>query len=277
MKKLILGAIGVAVLSGFIFGGNMIPYAQTAYEKAATAVESKVPVSFQIDAAKKQLERIGPEINHMNQEIAKEIVDIKKLANSIKRQQAALEKSEGDMISLRSHLDSGDKFYVAANSRAYSTDDVKRDLRQRLTSHKTGVATLEKDQKVIELRKKSLDAAIERVQQAEVQKTELSLQIEHLTAQHRMNEVVKTASKLDQLDDSQLSRTRSMVEDISARLDAEQEMMSMMPTHFGSIPVGEAADSGTDILDEIDAFFDKQDAKESKKEVDSKEFVSTTR
>jgi len=130
---------------------------------------------------------------------------------------------------------------------------------------------------VIELRKKSLDAAIERVQQAEVQKTELSLQIEHLTAQHRMNEVVKTASKLDQLDDSQLSRTRSMVEDISARLDAEQEMMSMMPTHFGSIPVGEAADSGTDILDEIDAFFDKQDAKESKKEVDSKEFVSTTR
>jgi len=89
MKKLILGAIGVAVLSGFIFGGNMIPYAQTAYEKAATAVESKVPVSFQIDAAKKQLERIGPEINHMNQEIAKEIVDIKKLANSIKRQQAA--------------------------------------------------------------------------------------------------------------------------------------------------------------------------------------------
>ena len=268
--------MGLFVVAGMLFGGKLIPYAQTAYDKARTSVESQVPISFQIDAAKKQLEKIGPEINDMNFQIAKEKVAIKKLANNIERQQGDLETSKSDMLTLRTHVDSGDEFYVAANSKAYSTDDVKRELRQRLAIHKTGVATLEKDAKVLELRQKSLDAALERLQQAQVQKTELSLQIEHLTAQNRMNEVVKTASKLDKFDDSQLARTRTMIEDISARLETEQEMMSMMPAaQYGSIPVsthGIAAD--TDVLEEMDAFFDTQDAKKLKKIETDDELVS---
>ncbi len=279
MKKICLGAIGLFVVAGMLFGGKLIPYAQTAYDKAQASVQSQVPIEFQIDAAKKQLEKIGPEINDMNFQIAKEKVAIKKLANDITRQQADLEKSKRDMLTLRTHVSSGDEFYVAANSKAYSTDDVKRELRQRLAIHKTGVATLEKDTKVIELRKKSLDAALERLQQAQVQKTELALQIEHLTAQNRMNEVVKTASKLDKFDDSQLARTRTMIEDISARLETEQEMMSMMPVQYGAIPVSssDSIAADTDILEEMDAFFDSQDAKKVEKIEMDDELVSTVR
>ena len=74
MKKLILGVVGVVMVAGLLFGGNLIPYAQTAYEKASSSVQQQVPISFQIDAAKKQLENIGPEIDDMNLQIAKEKV-----------------------------------------------------------------------------------------------------------------------------------------------------------------------------------------------------------
>ena len=276
MKKLILGVVGVVMVAGLLFGGNLIPYAQTAYEKASSSVQQQVPISFQIDAAKKQLENIGPEIDDMNLQIAKEKVSIKKLESSIERQEDTLEKSRREMMTLRSHVDSGDEFYVAANSKAYTTTRVKEELRTRLSIHKTAVATMDKDQKVLELREKALDAALERLAEARSQKTELALQIEHLTAQNRMNEVVKTASKLDQFDNSQLARTRSMIEDISARLETEQEMLSMMPTNYGQIPVSsDSSIADTDVLDDMDAFFNKRDAKNAdKKENSGEELVS---
>ena len=229
MKKCILGIAGVVLVTGLLFGGKGMAYLHTAYDKASDAIDSQVPISFQIDAAKKQLENIGPEIDSMNLQIAKEKVSIKKLESSIERQGEDLESSRREMMTLRSHVESGDEFYVAANSKAYSTQRVTEELRTRLSIHKTATATLEKDQKVLELREKGLEAALERLAEARSQKTELALQIEHLTAQNRMNEVVKTASKLDQFDNSQLARTRGMIEDISARLETEQEMMSMMP------------------------------------------------
>ena len=275
MKKLILGVVGVVMVAGLLFGGNLIPYAQTAYEKASSSVQQQVPISFQIDAAKKQLENIGPEIDDMNLQIAKEKVSIKKLESSIERQEDTLEKSRREMMTLRSHVDSGDEFYVAANSKAYTTTRVKEELRTRLSIHKTAVATMDKDQKVLELREKALDAALERLAEARSQKTELALQIEHLTAQNRMNEVVKTASKLDQFDNSQLARTRSMIEDISASLETEQEMLSMMPTNYGQIPVSsDSSIADTDVLDDMDAFFNKRDAKNADKKDSGEELVS---
>ena len=272
MKKLILGVVGVVMVAGLLFGGNLIPYAQTAYEKASSSVQQQVPISFQIDAAKRQLDKIGPEIDDMNLQIAKEKVSIKKLESSIERQEDTLEKSRREMMTLRSHVDSGDEFYVAANSKAYTTTRVKEELRTRLSIHKTAVATMDKDQKVLELREKALDAALERLAEARSQKTELALQIEHLTAQNRMNEVVKTASKLDQFDNSQLARTRGMIEDISARLETEQEMLSMMPTNYGQIPVSsDSSIADTDVLDDMDAFFNQRDAKNAEKQKEAGE------
>ena len=275
MKKLIYTVVGIAMLGGLLFGSNLVPYAQTAYDKASSSVQQQVPISFQIDAAKKQLDKIGPEIDDMNLQIAKEKVSIKKLESSIERQEDTLEKSRREMMTLRSHVDSGDEFYVAANSKAYTTVRVKEELRTRLSIHKTAVATMDKDQKVLELREKALDAAMERLAEARSQKTELALQIEHLTAQNRMNEVVKTASKLDQFDNSQLARTRGMIEDISARLETEQEMLSMMPSNYGQIPVSsDSSFADTDVLDDMDAFFNKQDAKDADKPESGEELVS---
>ena len=276
MKKYVLGVAGLGLLASMLFGGKGIAYLQTAYDNASSAIDNQVPISFQIDAAKKQLESIGPEINDMNLQIAKEKVSIKKLESSIERQQDALETSRREMLTLRTHVDSGDEFYVAANSKAYDTERVLEELRTRLATHKTGAATLEKDQKVLELREQALDAALERLAEARSQKVELSLQIEHLSAQNRMNEVVKTASKLDELDSSQLARTRGMIEDISARLETEQEMMSMLPTQYGQIPVSsDSPIAETDVLEAMDNFFDQQDVKKAQQdEVSGEALVS---
>ena len=84
-KKVTLGVLGVALVAGLLFGGKLVPYTQTAVKNIREATQGSVPVSFQIEAARDQLEKIGPEIRDMVHEVAKEKVEIDRLARSGRR------------------------------------------------------------------------------------------------------------------------------------------------------------------------------------------------
>ena len=58
-KKLTIGVAGIVVIGGLLFGGKLIPYAKTAVTKVRTAAQDQVPVAYQLDAAKIQLDEIG--------------------------------------------------------------------------------------------------------------------------------------------------------------------------------------------------------------------------
>ena len=89
------------------------------------------------------------------------------------------------------------------------------------------------------------------------------MQIENLVARHRMNEVVATATQIN-IDNSQLAKTRSMLDDIDARISADEEYLNIAPKYFGQIPVSpDSVISESDIMDEMDAYFDGKSDDES--------------
>ena len=272
-KKLVIGAMGAVLAGGFLYGNNLLPYTQTAYQQMVDSAHDAVPISFQIDAAKKQLAQIGPEINSMYHQIAKEKVQIKRLEQQLAQQQSELENSEKEMLSLRQHVKSGKQFFVASNSKAYTTDRVKEDLRHRFKLHLTAEQRTETAAKTLEVRRASLETAFESLEKAQSQQRELAVQIETLTARNRMNDLVKTTHHYD-FDDSQLARTRTMVEDISARIETQEELLNVTPVAFGQIPVSESkVADGENILGEIDAWLDakqtdNQDSEASAEELD---------
>jgi len=97
LKRLTVGALGVALVGGLLFGSNLVPYAQTAFNNVRATAEDSVSVPFQIDAAKGQLAKIGPEIKNMVHQIAKEQVQINRLKNELKLQENRLEDSYDQM------------------------------------------------------------------------------------------------------------------------------------------------------------------------------------
>ncbi|MEM9940683.1 MAG: hypothetical protein AAF939_03760 [Planctomycetota bacterium] len=262
-KKLTLGVLGFALLGGLLFGGKVIPYAQTAFRNVRAKAQESVPVQYQIDAAKIQLEKIGPEIKDMVWQIAKEKAAIKKLGSDLKKDQGHLEASYAEMMTLREHVQSGDKFYVATNGRAYNKSRVEEDLRHRFELYQTAEKTIQKKAEILEIRQKSLNSAFAKLDQAKAQKRELEVQIENLSARNRMNEVVATASQIN-IDNSELSATREMLEDIDALVSAKEELLNIAPKYYGQIPVNaETTQHDTDILSEIDAYFDTKSNSDS--------------
>jgi multidrug resistance efflux pump len=259
-KKATFGVLGLLLVGGLLFGGKVIPYVQTAFQKVKASAQDSVPVSFQLDAAKAQLKKIDPEIKQMVWQIAKEKAQVKKLAANLEKQTSDIASERQKMLTLRNHVSSGEKFYVGTNGKAYTNERVESELRQRFNRFQIAEKTLDKSTQILALRESSLDSALEQLDEAKSQQRELEIQIENLTARHRMNEVATTASQIN-IDNSQLSKTRQMLEDIDARLSAEEEMMDLIPQYTGQIPVGDDDYSGdTNILDEMDAYFDRSDS-----------------
>ena len=119
-------------------------------------------------------------------------------------------------------------------------------------------------EKTLALRESALNNGFESLEKAQAQQRELQVKIETLNARNRMNDLVKTTAHYD-FDDSQLARTRAMVDDISARIETEEEMMNLAPVVFGQIPVNSEANiSAGNLLEELDAYFNpSDDAQES--------------
>ncbi len=70
--------------------------------------------------------------------------------------------------------------------------------------------------------------------------------------------MAQTSSQLN-LDDSQLSRTRELLDQIATRIDVEEETMIVDVEYFGEIDLDEPSDEN--LLNEITAYF--QDNHES--------------
>lgn len=255
-KKATYAVLGLLLVGGLLFGSNFIPYAQTTFQRVKAHAQDAVPMDVQIETARSQLTKIDPEIKNMVWEIAKEKAQMKRLAADLERQSETLVKRYDEMMTLREHIDSGDEVYVATNGKAYTNERVKEDLRHRFSVYQTAEKTKEKSDQILELRRQALDSALTKLDEAQAQQRELEVQIENLTARQRMVDVAKTASHIN-IDDSQLAKTRKMIDDISSRIDTEEEMLSLVPKYFGQIPVNveDVLSSDSDVLQEFDAYF----------------------
>lgn len=275
-KRVTLGVLGLMLVGGLLFGGKVIPYAQTAVKKVRTAAQDTVPVQFQIDAAKDQLAKIGPEIHGMVHKISKEAVQIKRLAADVKANQETLETSYDQMMTLREHVQSNQGVYVDTKGKRFNQGRVEEDLRHRFSLYQTAEKTLEKKTEILEIRKLALKTAHAKLDEAKAQQRELEVQIENLKARSRMNEVIATASQIN-IDNSQLAKTREMLDDIDARISADEEYLNIAPKYFGQISVGDDEISpSTDIMEEMDAYFDSksEDADDSEIDMDDDDLAS---
>ncbi len=256
MKKVILLGAGVLLVLGLLFGRNLVPYASTAFDNVRTWANDQVDTNFQIDAARKQLDSVHSSIKPMLWQIAKEEVEINRLAQQMADQEQALVKREAHILKLRNHLDSGEAQYVSKGGATYRNAQVRKDLANVFEQFKLTQSTYEKTQQILELRRQGLEAAKEELKETIAQRKELEIQIENLEARKQMLDVAKTAGKFN-IDNSELSQARQMIEDIKTRLDVEAQYMNMAPIYSGEIPMdGEEVETdNTDIIDAVDAYF----------------------
>jgi chromosome segregation ATPase len=243
-------AAGMLLVGGLVFGTEAYSYLRTGWSRAAAGVKESVPVSFELDRARGMLPGLDKEIERCMHTVAKEEASIDQLEKDVGNRQTALQKSEQAMSKLRTDLSSGQNEFEYGG-RKYNVQQVKADLGARLSACKTRKSTVSNMQQILTARRSGLDAARQKLIEMQGARTQLVVDIENLEARMKMVEVAQTASGIH-FDDSNLSRTRELVADVSARLDVMSKLAQLDRTG-GEIPVEEPATA--DVVDQVADYF----------------------
>ncbi|MEM8736252.1 MAG: hypothetical protein AAGG44_18625, partial [Planctomycetota bacterium] len=235
-------------------------YVRTGYKAASQAVSDSVPIEWELKRARDMIEELKPEIEKNLQVVAREEVGVQQLAAEIESKETLLAKSQEDILRLKGDLEKGVRFVY--RGRSYSENQVREDLSRRFKKYKDYEATTEKLTQVLAAREKNLDAARSKVEEMVAARRELEIEVENLQARMTLLDVARTSSPVA-LDDSHLSDTKQLLQDIRTRIEVADKMVANEGVLTGEIQLGEEATS-PELLDEIaDYFGDEPVAAES--------------
>ncbi len=136
--------------------------------------------------------------------------------------------------------------------RQYTAKQVKVDLANRFERFKTHDATLTSLRDIQAARRKSLDAARQKLDGMLAARRQLEVDVENLEARFKMVEVAQLTSDVN-IDDSQLARVKELITDVRTRLNVAERLANTQADLDGEIPV--LAPESDDIVNQISEYF----------------------
>lgn len=252
IKKVLFSAVGLVVVTGFLFGRDACSYLKTSYRQVTDGVKQSVPTEFQIQRAEQMVGDLTPVIRESMHVIAKEEVALEQLERQIDQREETTSKLQNEILQLQADLTSGKNVFRYAG-REYKRDQVERDLTGRFTRYKVDEETLEHLKEMRDARAANLEAARQKFAAMVSAQKKLATDIENLKAKRQLVEVAQASSEVV-FDDSRLARTKELISDIRTSLDVRARLASVDVSTETEIPL-DATESG-DIADQVAAYFD---------------------
>lgn len=252
IKKMIMAGGALALLSSVTLGVPLISYARCGVSWLQSSASDAMPLEWELKRARQMIADLKPEIEMNAKSIAREKVGVARLEKQLDETNQRLTKTQSDIERLSEDLRSKND-YFSYGGRTYTTAQVQNDLGNRFKRFKTRRATAEKLSQMLSARESSLQAGQERMETMLGAKSQLEVEVENLQARVGALRVAQTSSQLN-LDDSQLARTRDLLDEIATRIDVEEETMSVDAEYFSEIDLDEPSDDN--LLDDISSYFE---------------------
>jgi hypothetical protein len=254
-KKLALVGILGALGAGTVVATGAWSYVKTGVHTAHQSVRDSVPIEWEIKRARDMICELKPEIQHNAEIVAREEVAVRRLTEEISNKETLLSKGRSDIMRLKGDLESAShsgSVHFTYAGRKYSENQVREDLSNRFKQFQVHEQTTEKLKQVLSARERNLDASRRKLEGMLAAKRELEVEIENIQARLTLVEVAQTNSPIA-LDDSRLSSTRQLLDDIGTRIDVAERMIASEGALQGAIELDET--TSPELIDEISDYF----------------------
>jgi hypothetical protein len=255
-KRIVLGTVIVLGAGFLVFGTGVGSYMRSSGRMIKTAVKDSIPVEFEIQRARDLLEDLIPEMQANLRIVASEEVDVANLEKEIDRERDSV-KIEGERIQgLRSTLKTQVVSY-SISGREYSRTDLVDELARRFEQWRMAEILLQGKNDLLKNRKRSLDAAVGKLEKTRLARLELATQIESLEAQFRLVQSQSAGSEF-RLDDTKLAQTNRVISDLKKRLEVTQRVLAREARFVENIPLDTVSEES--LVGRVDAYFSRKAA-----------------
>ena len=253
--KASLAALGVA---GVIFGTQAWSYIRTGVSNVQNAVQAEVPIAFELDRARNEVQLLLPEIRKSLHVVAEEQVEVEHLKAALEAKGAALAEQQQSLVTLTSDLKSDRQHFVYAGSN-YDRTELERDLAERFNRFKIAEESLKKEREMLVIKTRALATHRSTLESMLSQKKTMELELDRLTARLRTVESRKSISSLS-IDDSKLAQVKSIISTIDKKLDVEDAVLDAEGNFSDLIPVTKPAISTVDVVAQVEAHLNRDSA-----------------
>ena len=270
IKKVAIGSLALATLGTVVFGRDAYSYLCTGVQAVQDTVRGEVPVEFEIERARHEVEQLVPEIRKSMHLIAREQVEVEHLSEAIARRESEMERQEDAILELSARLKTGETRFVVAG-RTYNEAEVQRDLAERFNRFKTAEEALNADRETRAAREHALQAHRDALEGMLSQRKTLEVELERLEARVRTIAARQTISDLA-VDQSQLAHCKSLIRNIDGKLDVEEKLLDADANFAGLIPVEEEAAVPEDLMEQVDTYFQDRSPSDTQSPVEAGAF-----
>ncbi|MGQ9592260.1 MAG: hypothetical protein ACUVYA_18425 [Planctomycetota bacterium] len=254
--KRLMGAAAVAVVAGVAaFGTGFPSYLRSSGRMLGRAVHDAIPVEFEIQRARDLLSDLIPEMRANLRLVAAEEVEVANLEKEIEKQKEAIGAESDKLQRIREALRTELVSYEFSGRR-YARAELVEELARRFEHLKTAELLLDGRQELLKNRRRSLEAALKKLEKTRVERVRLAAQIEALEGQFRLVQAQSAGSEFH-FDDSKLARTQKVIADLRKRLETAQRVLAREAEFVEMIPVEEPVNEG-EVVSRVDDYFSKK-------------------
>ncbi|MFO0914939.1 MAG: hypothetical protein U0795_18415 [Pirellulales bacterium] len=251
LKKVMwVGGAGAALLTA-VCGRDASSYLATSWGQAKETVRQAIPTPFELERARQMVDQLEPEMRDWMRTVAKEEIELERLQSQVDQLESQQKAERENLQQLSSDLQSGGTRFVYSG-RDYTADQVRQDLKDRFECYKTNDQTLTSLQSMLAARENSLAKARRKVSEMVSMKTRLISEISNLEARHQLVQIHHATSDL-KVDDSQLARTRELLDEIRTRIEVDEKVQAAEQSWARVIPVEPSGDE--DVVSQVAAYF----------------------
>ncbi len=248
-----LATLGIAAV---VFGTQAWSYIRTGVSNVQNAVQSEVPIAFELDRARNEVQQLLPEIRKSLHVVAEEQVDVEHLKAALDTKGAALAEQQQSLVTLTADLKSDRQHFVYAGSN-YDRVELEKDLAERFSRFKIAEESLKKEREMLVMKTRALTIHRDTLEKMLSQKKTMELELDRLQARLRTVESRKQISSLS-IDDSKLAQVKSMIGTIDKKLDVEDAVLDAEGNFSDLIPITKPAISTVDIVAAVEAHLGTQ-------------------
>jgi chromosome segregation ATPase len=254
-KAVVFGFLGSALLVG-LFGTPAGSYVRTAAHRVRTVAKDSVPVKFEIDRAKREIDSLTPAIRQHIEQMARAEQDVRTLEDDISETTANMEKQKATMVALRAQLGAPG---VTKAGGLDTTRAIQESLRNRLDTYARCERILEEKKATLASRQKVVDSAREHLTAIATQKKALESKLEEIQARLAAIEASNARSKYH-FDGSALARARQSVSELDRRLSVISRVSEVEGRMAEDGVLGPRPEAVGDVTKEFDAKFGAEPA-----------------
>jgi chromosome segregation ATPase len=224
-KKLGVTALVIVAALFVLHKLDLLNYVKVGWHDIKNGVTKSIPPEVKIQRLRDEIANLPAAERQTRAQIAKEMVEVKKLRDQITESKANLDKREAALKDLKGELEKGTAF-VTLDNQKIPREKIEASLARQWKSFKAAKEAVKSQEDLLKSREEALEVAKAKLDAMQEKRKEMEAKVEKMELDLRKLRLAQTQHDIP-VDDSQLASVLKLADEVDTQIKTQQTELAL--------------------------------------------------